>query len=314
MSEISINNPHDTFFRRSLSDLAVSKDFLKRSLRPDLVERIDWDSLQMSNQSFVKEALKELHSDLVYTCRIDGKEAYLYCLIEHQSTPDPLMPFRLLQYNVAIMEEHLSQGHQRLPLIANLCLYSGQQAPYPYTTDIFDCFEEPTLARALMFKPFTLIDLSAYSEEELAQGGASDLVQILLKHSRYRSYLDWINKHPRLIEALLKQAYGISGVLYILGTEEQDSSEAIIKAISEIIPEKKEAIMTAAQQLVQKGMQQGMQKGMQQGMQKGMQQGMQKGIQQVAKSLLSQLHLDLKAVQKATGLSQEALERLQKEE
>ncbi|XWN35407.1 MAG: Rpn family recombination-promoting nuclease/putative transposase [Roseivirga sp.] len=256
---MSINNPHDTFFRRSLTDLATAKDLLQRYLAPELVERIDWDSLQMSNQSFVKEALKELHSDVVYTCRIDGKEAYIYCLIEHQSTPDPLMAFRLLQYNVAIMEEHLSQGHKQLPIVANLVLYSGQQAPYPYTTDIFDCFEEPTLARALMFKPFELIDLSAYREEELAQGGASDLLQLLLKHSRYRSYLDWIKAHPRLIEALLEQVYGISGVIYILATGEENSSEAIIKAISEIIPKKKEAIMTAAQQLRQEGRQEGRQ-------------------------------------------------------
>ncbi|XWN35579.1 MAG: hypothetical protein ROO73_02255 [Roseivirga sp.] len=104
------------------------------------------------------------------------------------------------------------------------------------------------------------------------------MLQLLLKHSRYRSYLDWIKAHPRLIEALLEQVYGISGVIYILATEEENSAEAIIKAISAIIPEKKEAIMTAAQQLRQEGIQQ------------GMQQGMQTKSLEIAKNMLLQLH------------------------
>ena len=61
-----------------------------------------------------------------------------------------------------------------------------------------------------------------------------------------------------------------------------------------------------------------MQKGIQQGMQKGMQQGMQKGMQtkslEIAKNMLFNLHLDIDVVQKATGLSSEALRKLQAEE
>ena len=45
--------------------------------------------------------------------------------------------------------------------------------------------------------------------------------------------------------------------------------------------------------------------------QQGMQQGMQQGIERVAQNMLSQLHLGIEEVKKATGLSREALEQLQ---
>ncbi|HAT4400091.1 TPA: Rpn family recombination-promoting nuclease/putative transposase [Legionella pneumophila] len=37
---------------------------------------------------------------MCYKTTIDNKKAYLYFLLEHQSKPDPLMPFRLLKYPI----------------------------------------------------------------------------------------------------------------------------------------------------------------------------------------------------------------------
>ena len=49
-------------------------------------------------------------------------------------------------------------------------------------------------------------------------------------------------------------------------------------------------------------------------MQKGIQQGMQQEKVEIAKNMLFNLHLDIDVVQKATGLSSEALRKLQTEE
>ena len=49
----------------------------------------------------------------------------------------------------------------------------------------------------------------------------------------------------------------------------------------------------------------------QEGLQQGMQQGMQQGLEKAAKNMLSNLHLDMDVVQKATGLSIESLKRIQ---
>ena len=59
--------------------------------------------------------------------------------------------------------------------------------------------------------------------------------------------------------------------------------------------------MTVAQQLRQEGMQ------------KGRQEGMHTKSLEIAKNMLSKLHLDIKVVKEATGLSEEELLKLQAE-
>ena len=148
MSEITIHHPHDGFFKHSLSNLTVAKDLLQAHLSPAITQRIQWDSLRLSNKSFTDAKLAQLHSDLVYSCQIDNRSIYI--LVEQQTKPDPLPAFRLLRYNVALLEEHLAQNkkekqRKHLPIILNLCIYTGKMIPYPYS---YDCFDMQTVAQA----------------------------------------------------------------------------------------------------------------------------------------------------------------------
>ncbi|MHA2040139.1 MAG: Rpn family recombination-promoting nuclease/putative transposase [Promethearchaeota archaeon] len=36
---------------------------------------------------------------MLYTAQFGQRQGYLYLLVEHQSTPDKLMPYRLLKYS-----------------------------------------------------------------------------------------------------------------------------------------------------------------------------------------------------------------------
>jgi len=129
----------------------------------------------------------------------------------------------------------------------------------PYSVDIYDCFEDPILARVIMFKPLDLIDLGQIEEEELVQHGTADLLEMLLKQSRTRTFLNWMKNHLEEVRKLLERCYGISGIMYIQGVEKRHSAGELLQAIENIVPEKKEDIMTAAQQLRQKGKKKGMQ-------------------------------------------------------
>lgn len=150
-----------------------------------------------------------------------------------------------------------------------------------------------------MFKPLSLIDLGQMEEEELAKHGTADLLEMLLKQSQKRTYLNWIKKHPEEMKKLIDRGYGISGIIYILDTEKEHSAEELLQAIENIVPQRKEDIMTAAQQLELRGEK------------RGMQQGMQQEKLHIAKNMLSKLHLGIKAVKEATGLSEEELMKLQ---
>lgn len=61
----------------------------------------------MQPRSYINEVRQESEVDVLFKTTIDHKAAYLYFLLEHQSKPDPLMPFRLLKYLCNIMDDHL---------------------------------------------------------------------------------------------------------------------------------------------------------------------------------------------------------------
>lgn len=89
------------------------------------------DSLQLVSGSFVEEDLRASYSDILYSLRTRHGAGYVYALIEHQSTPDKLMAFRLLRYALAAMQRHLDAGHDTLPLVVPILFYHGKVSPGP---------------------------------------------------------------------------------------------------------------------------------------------------------------------------------------
>ncbi|MEN0016531.1 MAG: Rpn family recombination-promoting nuclease/putative transposase, partial [Bacteroidota bacterium] len=237
-----LRQPHDVFFKKGMGDMDVARNLLQGHLPQDIKSLLNWGAMQHVNKSMVKDRLSQLHADIVWRMAVQNSDAHVYALVEHQSTPNRLLPFRVTQYDVALIEQHLGQGYLDLPIITNLCLYAGKKTPYPYSIDLHDCFEDPALARKYMGKPFRLIliDLNNFSEAELAKHGTADMLQILLKRGIERNFLPWIKANPDMILRLLKRSYGISGVYYMLGVEEHNDPEELVEAISLIVPEKEE--------------------------------------------------------------------------
>jgi predicted transposase YdaD len=313
-----VHMPHDSFAKGALSNIEVAKDLLKPNLPPDMVQRIEWDTFQLTNKSFVDDKLAQTHSDLVYKCRLkdQDEDVYIFTLIEHKYTPEKLLAFWMLKYGVSLMQQHLDEGHTRLPIITNVCLYAGPTSPYPYSTDIYDCFEKPDLAREKMFKGFRLIDVTILSQEQLAAYGKADLVSILLKQAARRDFLTWlawICENPGLVKILLYRPYGEKGVMYMLATEGEDS-EGLMKAIKKIDTTKIDIIMSAAEKLKREWLEEGMEIGKEKWMEEGREEGIEKGIFTkaiaVAKNMLLKLKLDVDTVQQATELPRAELEKI----
>ena len=93
-------NPHDALFKSTFSDPRHAEGALRTALPKGLAARFDWTTLEAVPGSFVDSELKSRHTDLLFRVSLSGREARLYLLYEHQSTPHPLMPFRLVAYAV----------------------------------------------------------------------------------------------------------------------------------------------------------------------------------------------------------------------
>jgi hypothetical protein len=64
MSSI-IQNPHDRFFRASMSNPRVALQFIEKHLPPHIASKIDQESLQLMPGNFVED-LQEWKTDLLY--------------------------------------------------------------------------------------------------------------------------------------------------------------------------------------------------------------------------------------------------------
>jgi predicted transposase/invertase (TIGR01784 family) len=93
-----IHHPHDLMVRAVLSDLAEARSFLQAHLSEEVSQTLNWSTLKLLEGSFVDEDLRGSEADLLYEIEhVSSKDTvWLYILLEHQSTPDRWMRFRLL--------------------------------------------------------------------------------------------------------------------------------------------------------------------------------------------------------------------------
>ena len=82
---------------------------LVQIIAPELVPLLDFSRGAQRNRSFISDALRERESDVLLRVPFqeapESEELLIYILIEHQSTVDPTMGFRLLSYMMEIWQE-----------------------------------------------------------------------------------------------------------------------------------------------------------------------------------------------------------------
>jgi len=156
----TLHQPHDAFFRKSMSDLRVAKDFFLQHLPHSLQAQIDWEHLKLQNASFLDEHLKRSAADMLYQVTLNQKPAYLYLLCEHTSSPDPQLPFRIIRYMVRIIQQHSEQTPgDPLPAVYPLVLYTGSQ-PYTAALNWYALFgEQHALMHQVFNSPLPLIEV-----------------------------------------------------------------------------------------------------------------------------------------------------------
>lgn len=120
-------SPHDSVFRRIFGVPENTASQLRAVLPPDLADRLDLGQLSQVSATFIDESLKRRHSDLLFSAPLDGRDAFVYVLVEHQSRSDPLMAFRMLRYVTRIWDAYLDEHPQArtLPLVIPLVVHNG---------------------------------------------------------------------------------------------------------------------------------------------------------------------------------------------
>lgn len=273
-----INNPHDVFVRRILSRKSEAVSLIENYLPPEIVEKIELESLKLTQESFIDENLRSHHTDLLFRASLkNGEISFIYLLLEHKSSPDKTIAFQLLRYMMQIWEKSLKTAS--FPLIIPLVLYHGK-ARWRVNRNFANLIKE----KDSIFEKFVphfeyyLLDLSAFPDAELKGSialqvfftalkhvfdkdlGANKLLEILLllKKMQEQTVLEFI-------ETLLR---------YFVAANDNISKENIQIALSSAFSGKDEKFMSpAARSWIEEGFQKGISQGEERGILKGILQG-----------------------------------------
>lgn len=295
---IQIHDPHDRLFRNFLADINKAKDFLETYLPKNIKKQCDFSALSFKPGSFVEKDLKHHFSDILYSVKIAGSEGYIYTLIEHETIPNKLTPFKLLRYQIAIMKQHLDQGNKTLPIVIPLLFYRGKKSPYPYNTNILDCFENKELTQETFLKPYPLIDITVIPDEELRTHRGMAILELIQKNIHKRDALEFIQDIALQVAKQFLTHEQFKSLLYYISQEgESKNFEQFYSTLAEALPNYTEDIMTLAQQLEQKGLQKGLEQGRQE-------------VLILVRNLLKQ-KVPLATIKSASGLSEKELLELE---
>ncbi|NEG64481.1 Rpn family recombination-promoting nuclease/putative transposase [Pantoea agglomerans] len=302
----STPTPHDATFRQFLSQPDIARDFMELHLPTKLRAICDLSTLKLESGSFVEDDLRQYFSDVLYSLKTTAGDGYIHVLVEHQSTPDRHMAFRLMRYAVAAMQRHLESGHKQLPLVIPVLFYTGRRSPYPYSTRWLDEFDDPALAENLYGNAFPLVDVTVIPDEEIMGHRSMAALTLLQKHIHQRDIATLTDRLATLLMADYLSSPQVTALIhYLLQAGESADSEAFVRELAQRVPQHGDALMTIAQQLEQKGIEKGIEKGIQLGEQRGIE----KGKLEVAQTMLRN-GLDRNTVMQMTGLTESDLEQL----
>ena len=133
--------PLEKFADRSAKWLLANTDNLQGLLEiigSDVVSRLDFRKVQRVNTTFIPDNFRQQEADLVFLLPFrdaDETEVMIYILIEHQSTVDPVMGFRLLFYMCQIWDqqrqkwvsENVPKSAWRFRPIIPVLFYTGEE-------------------------------------------------------------------------------------------------------------------------------------------------------------------------------------------
>ena len=153
----------------------------------DIIEYLDFSKVEIKNTTFISDNLRQQESDLVYLLPFRdavntrdstshaATEVMIYILVEHQSTVDWTMGYRLLSYMCQIWESQhreymardLPQREWRFQPIIPIIFYTGNQKweTLPSLEVLMDL--PATLARFLPRFDVLLLDVKREADEIL---------------------------------------------------------------------------------------------------------------------------------------------------
>ncbi|MBO4119908.1 Rpn family recombination-promoting nuclease/putative transposase [Cupriavidus gilardii] len=163
---------YDSCYKLLFSTPELVRELITAFIEDDWLRSLDFESLEKIPTQYVGDNLRQRANDVVWRVRADGDRVHLYMPIEFQSTVDPYMAVRVMEY-LGLLYQDLGRrrkvlAKRKLPPVLPLVMYTGK-ARWTAPTDITSMvITAPRMASR--FRPqlaYVLIDTSRYQDSEL---------------------------------------------------------------------------------------------------------------------------------------------------
>ena len=206
---------HDAFFRKCISRKQVARELFETYLPAELLAKLNLDKLKKQNSSFLSNILGEGIVDVLYRVEIAGEESYVSVICEHQSTPDPMMTFRLQKYILRICDEHQRKHPKsKLPLVYPLIIYTGQKK-YTAAKSFYELFSDQKLAKEYLTQAVTVVDVNEIEDDALREKYHMGFMLFLMHHIHEKNIVDHLQVFKEIVALISKEDFNyLEDVLY----------------------------------------------------------------------------------------------------
>ena len=277
-----MSNPHDQLFKAIFSDSTEVAALVRDTFPPEVVGLLDLSAVEAQPSDFIDDALRAHLSDLRF--RIPwrrGGHVHLGLLVEHQSSPDPEMPLRVLRYTLRAWEAAQAEPRPagRLPVVITLVVFHGPR-PWSAPRALSELYDAPpeALARLKPYLPevnLLLEDLTLTDDAEVPSDDGGKLALLLLRHAHMNDLWETLDENGALLRALLRRRGSLPTLQvlrYVIEVSESAPSEALRRRLFQDLPrDVKEDTMTYADMLREEGERRGLERGIERGLERGLQ-------------------------------------------
>ncbi len=263
-------SPHDALFKAAFSHAENAAGLLRGVVEPELAETANWATLSLEPGSFVDEELAARHSDLLYSVELSGHRSFIYVLLEHQSTADPEMAFRVLEYMTRIWvrarQEHPEQARRPILPVVVSHAPGGWAAPIRFH-QLFspEPSRVPGLARHVPAFELLLVDLAHVTNEQIKATAMTAFAQLaiwLLRDARDTMTLERnLETWARTLADAAREEHGLAAIgqlfRYMFLVVEGVHIQIFRDILRSKVPEAEGSVMTIAEQLRREGLVEG---------------------------------------------------------
>ena len=191
------NSKHDKLFKIILSNKQEAVGFIKMVMKPK--EDITTKNIELYNKEYITEKFEKRETDITYKIA----EKNLYIIIEHQSTVDRTMPYRIQRYKMLLMNEIVNKKEMKkvgyeFPRVIAIVLYTGRSK---WKVEKLDDLQRPLEWYKEIDKEFELVDVNKYTEEELMKDELVITKAMLIeKQKDARKVRDILNKINQIVK------------------------------------------------------------------------------------------------------------------